>query len=876
LPNAQDFAFSSLAQQRGVLSNDQLRVVLRARRAEGSTEPLAQDLLEQGVLPPRVVAALLRDLAKGSFGCVDCKRRFTYDELSTIPRPGCSARCPTQLDIDARGSGSAHPPLPNETEATILERRPGRATLWRQLSGQPSGPIANTHVDSSWETEATLIERKSSGKETRTDPTERRKPSRRKQKSKKLNDSEETVRDATVLRLPTEERQLGPYELISELGRGANGVIYLAQRPGLARRFAIKTLRPDSPKDEETIRRFQLEAAAASKVNDPGIVSVFDVGQDKGRWYYAMEYCPGRTLEERLQGGPLLIREAVEIVRALARTMHNAHRQGVIHRDLKPANIILEEIRGRPRVTDFGVARDRSLLSSCTAEGIVLGTPNYMAPEQLLGNHDVGPQSDVYSLGVILYECLTGQRPYRAKSPVELARQFTEGLTPPTPTSLRPELPVRLEDIALRALSLDPGRRYRSAAALADDLDGFLGVKTVSRIAGGGPMRWVMIALGLALGVGLSLSTALLWTGDGSGVVSPEELSRLRDALLAYRPRPNLGQLEDELYVVNQNAASPKQKERIKDLLHLLEERKGLEDTVRAVEQAKSYAQARRQMREFRLDPESSLEDMRRVEYARLALYWGAPERALDYAGGPAPADPRLAHERRLLVALARWLQGEREAVNSDLQGLGAEGEDLPCKVAKALYLLTRTNPERDKSLIGLTLEAAEALGEPDYVPLLLGQAWRLALEGRLSEAHALTAGREHPLLAITRVGLTFEGGPTFEEAMDQRRRIDSRSDRGVAYEADLALAMRSGRVSDRQRRDLITRLDVIVEQGLSEDQKARACLWAALLVEEEHTARAYLEDARAISRAALLWAVDTLKFNDPGNYRRYEQRARD
>ncbi|MEZ6185982.1 MAG: serine/threonine-protein kinase [Planctomycetota bacterium] len=892
-----------------MLSPDHLRQVLRTRQAEGSNEPLAQDLVEQGVIPPRVAASLLRDLAKGSFGCSDCKRRFSYDELATIPRPGCTARCPTQLDISAVGSGSgAHPRYANEAEATVVDRRKaqgGGPALWRQLSGLPSGPIANTHVDSSWETEATLIERKPK-REERVDETERRQPSRRRpatthagghpthagghpthagghpthagghpthagghpthaggSKKKSLKDSEETVRDATVLRLPSEERQLGPYELISELGRGANGVIYLAQRPGLARRFAVKTLRPDSPQDEETIRRFQLEAAAASKVNDPGIVSVFDVGQHKGRWYYAMEYCPGRTLEERLQGGPLLIREAVEVVRALARTMHNAHRQGVIHRDLKPANIILEEIRGRPRVTDFGVARDRTLLSSCTAEGIVLGTPNYMAPEQLLGNHEVGPQSDVYSLGVILYECLTGQRPYRANSPVELARQFTEKLLPPSPSVMRPELPKRLEEVSLRALALDPGQRYRSAAALADDLDAFLGVKSVSRVVTQGAWRWVMIGLGLALGVGSSLLVTQLVTGGGSEISSEEELSALRQQLLTYRPRPNLGQLDDALFQLN-HAAPAEGSAQLRELQTLYEERRALEDAVRVAEQATAWELASRALFEAMPPPGSALEAMHRVESARVALAWGVPARSREWTRTAVQGSTgRLEHERVLLHALGRWLEGERALVGSELEALGRAGEDLPCKVAKALYLLMSPDMAREAHLVDLTLDQAEGLGEPDYLPLRFALALNRERNARTDDVLQLTAGEPvHPLLAIVRARQTcLSAGLSEEQGLRLREDVARRAAPGVAYEIDLALATRLHSFGQSGHKlELLGKLEDAIREGLSDAQRARAAVWVALYVNDAQVASDLFRRAKELSAPAVRWEGDQLR----------------
>ena len=688
------------------------------------------------------------------------------------------------------------------------------------------------------------------------------------------------------------------YEVHDELARGGMGVVYRATDTRSGAKVVVKLLKVDSEKARRRLRR---EAKAMRRLTHPSVLALYDDGEHEGRPYLVLPYVEGESLQDRLdREGTLSVDDAVDIAIQVGGGLRAAHQLGLLHRDVKPDNVLVDgHMRGAVKLTDFGLVKDtdpgRSASTSLSVRGQFLGTPGYWPPEQAFGRLVlIGPASDVYALGALLYALLSGHPP-RPNDTLPRALQAFD--TPPPPLL---DAPDWLDDLIQRCLADDVAARPPldavldtlqahaplpapaghapppapppERAARGDPRD----VEAASRTVRGRPRgRWLRIALGLALGVGLSLSTWLLWASDSSGAASPKEFARLRDALLAYRPRPDLRQLEDELYAVNQNADSPEQKQRAQDLLHLLEERKGLEDTVRAVEQAKNYAQVQQQLREFRLAPESPLEAMRRVEYARLALRWGAPERALNYAGGPAPSDARLAHERRLLTALARWLQGEREAVNGELEELGTEGEDLPCEVAKALYLLTRTNPERERNLIGLTLEAAEALGEPDYVPLLLGQAWRLALEGRAAEAYALIGGRDHPLLAITRVGLTFEGGPSFEEATAARRAIDNTSDRGVAYEADLALAMRSKQASDRQRGDLIVRLDVIAQQGLSDDQMTRACLWAALLVDEELVARRYLLKARALDPTALRWAVETLEFKDPETYRRYELRAR-
>jgi tetratricopeptide (TPR) repeat protein len=309
--------------------------------------------------------------------------------------------------------------------------------------------------------------------------------------------ADSTVRDGRVLGLPgAGERMVGPYTLAKEIGRGAGGVIFLAHRAGLERRFAVKVLLGGMLGDEDAVKRFQLEAAVASKIDDPGIVTVFDTGCDGGRYYYAMEYCPGQTLEARLAKGALEPTEAARIILSLARTMQAAHERNVIHRDLKPANVIIEEGTGRPRVMDFGVARDPSLLRSLSRTGQLLGTPVYMAPEQLLGARDVDARVDVYSLGVMLYELVSGKRPHSAPTTVLLAERVAHEDAKPL-RELAPGAPAPLEAICGRALARDRDARYESARALARDLERFLAGRDVvaaSPRRRGGARRRLVIA----------------------------------------------------------------------------------------------------------------------------------------------------------------------------------------------------------------------------------------------------------------------------------------------------------------------------------------------------------------------------------------------
>lgn len=269
----------------------------------------------------------------------------------------------------------------------------------------------------------------------------------------------------------SEAQGFGPYTLLTELGRGANGVVYKVTKPGLGRLFALKILL--SSADDEDVRRFLREARLASRITDPGVLGVVDVGFASGHHYYVMDYCEGETLRDRLRHGPLPAREAAEIVRELARIVDLAHGQGVTHRDLKPANIILEAGSGRPRVTDFGLARDhRDLASSLSKTGDVFGTPVYMAPEQIRGDR-VDGRADLYALGVIFYEMLTGQLPFYDDDLSQLSQRVQDGECTP-PSLLDPKLPPAVDRICAQAMATAREDRYVSGAALGEDLQAYL------------------------------------------------------------------------------------------------------------------------------------------------------------------------------------------------------------------------------------------------------------------------------------------------------------------------------------------------------------------------------------------------------------------
>ncbi|MCA8925935.1 MAG: serine/threonine protein kinase, partial [Planctomycetes bacterium] len=265
---------------------------------------------------------------------------------------------------------------------------------------------------------------------------------------------------------PEPSRQLGPYALLRELGRGAHGAVFLARHGPSGNQVALKVLL--GAQDEEGVKRFRREASITARLQAPAIVRTLDVGFDGKHHYYAMEYVSGPTLKERLRQGALPSLEAADLVARLAEAVAEAHQWGVIHRDLKPANVILAEPDGAPRITDFGLARDYAQ-ERMTHTGDVMGTPAYMAPEQFRGERNLDHRVDIYALGVMLYQLLTGVVPYKAANLPELAALVDLG-QPRTPRSLDPEIPQQLEAICLRAMAVEPGKRFLTASALASAL----------------------------------------------------------------------------------------------------------------------------------------------------------------------------------------------------------------------------------------------------------------------------------------------------------------------------------------------------------------------------------------------------------------------
>lgn len=270
----------------------------------------------------------------------------------------------------------------------------------------------------------------------------------------------------------TAVRYFGDYELLSEIARGGMGVVYKARQTSLRRYVALKMILAGNLAGEAEVRRFHLEAESAASLDHVGIVPIHEVGQHEGQHYYSMGFVEGQSLAHRVAEGPLPPRQAATLMVQIAEAVQYAHEKGVIHRDLKPGNVLLDA-QGRPRVTDFGLAKRMQSDSGMTASGQIMGTPSYMPPEQARGSTDVGPLSDVYSLGAVLYCSLTGRPPFQSASAMDTLKQVLEK-DPPTPHELNAAIPLDLETIALKCLQKEPRRRYGSARELAEDLTRFL------------------------------------------------------------------------------------------------------------------------------------------------------------------------------------------------------------------------------------------------------------------------------------------------------------------------------------------------------------------------------------------------------------------
>jgi serine/threonine protein kinase/tetratricopeptide (TPR) repeat protein len=267
--------------------------------------------------------------------------------------------------------------------------------------------------------------------------------------------------------------QLGDYELLEEIGRGGQGVVFRARQKSLNRTVALKVISLGQWASKAHLKRFRREAEAAASLDHPGIVPIYEVGERDGSCYFSMKFVEGGHLDEVVRRVPRSIRQSVALIAQVARTVHYAHEHGILHRDIKPGNILLD-VRGEPHLTDFGLARLVESESSVTQTLDVLGTPSYMAPEQAVGNNAaVSNATDVYGLGAVLYQLLTGHPPFAGGTTYETIK-LLEDTEPRLPRLWNPKIDRDVSTICLKCLEKDPKRRYSSALALAEDLERWL------------------------------------------------------------------------------------------------------------------------------------------------------------------------------------------------------------------------------------------------------------------------------------------------------------------------------------------------------------------------------------------------------------------
>ncbi len=464
---------------------------------------------------------------------IDLARRV--DEICRRFEADWRARCEPRIDdylIDV--SEEARPALRAELEALERELRQSEETVARLEAVPPAAPELQTAPNPSRIAAAPTIPPgpppSSLHEEATVPPSNPPRTAHDQPTAAVLGQHPSATGGASE---PTRIRYFGDYEIVREIARGGMGVVFRARQVSLNRTVALKMILAGQLADDNDVKRFRTEAEAAANLDHPGIVPIYEVGQHEGQHYFSMGFIEGQSLSQRLAEGPLPAREAAEMIRRVSEAIEYAHQHGVIHRDLKPANILLDQ-NGNPRVTDFGLAKKIQGDSGLTGSGQIMGTPSYMPPEQAGGKRgEVGPAADVYALGATLYALLTGRPPFQAATAMDTVIQVISD-EPVSPRRLNPSIPRDLETICLKCLAKEPGKRYATAAALAEDLRRFQAnepilAQPVGRVERG--LKWVRrkpaaAALLASLVVGTALATFLAIRANQKAAEALEQKGR--------------------------------------------------------------------------------------------------------------------------------------------------------------------------------------------------------------------------------------------------------------------------------------------------------------------------------------------------------------
>jgi serine/threonine-protein kinase len=442
-------------------------------------------------------------------------------------------------------------------------------------------------------------------------------------------------------------RYFGDYELLEEIARGGMGVVFRARQVSLGRTVALKMILAGQLASPTDVQRFRTEAEAAANLDHPNIVPIYEVGAHDGQHYFSMKLIEGSSLAQQAAGQAANPRLAASLLAAVARAVHHAHQRGLLHRDLKPGNILLDAA-GQPHVTDFGLAKRVQGNAALTQSGAIVGTPGYMAPEQARAEKALTTAADVYSLGAILYELLTGRPPFQAATPLDTLLLVLER-DPPRPRSLNPGIDRDLETICLKCLEKEPARRYESAAALAEDLGRWLaGAPISARPAGRAERAWRWCRRNPVVASLTAAVVVALLAGSGAA------------AFFAVRALAGEKQALDEKRRADQEAVEARRQEQV-----VQEQRQRAETSYRLAREG--LEECVRMMREDPRLQRGPLEDLRRtVLQAEVRFY----QKFLELRGD----DPAFQLERGRSFLHLAWITmelGDKEAaVRHYQQGL--------------------------------------------------------------------------------------------------------------------------------------------------------------------------------------------------------------